>query len=187
MSETIVSTRDWFDLSDPNIKEALNKILNHLPDIADHIEKINRAASLGETIMKDEETVNKVKLFLDHSNLDIGTITAAIQLLEKLPLLLELAERIETSVRFIESVLKDEQSMAYILRNAEDYFSYSADKVTKGKLLWEQVKKDAERNEKQITIFTIMKWMKEPQVQKYLSYMQALIHALPPEQNRKEV
>lgn len=187
MAETVVSNKEWFDLSDPGTVEALQKILNQLPEMADRIEKINKAASFAETLVKDEETLHKVNLFLDHSNLDIKTIAAVIRLLEKLPFLAELADKIENQARFIESVLKDEQSQGYLQRNMEEYLSHATDKWSEGKQLWEQVKKDAEGNEKQITIFTIMKWMKEPQVQRFLSYVQALIHAFPSRDNGKEV
>lgn len=187
MAKTIVSNKDWLDQSDPDTQEALQNILKQLPELADHIEKMNRAASFGETLLKDEETLRKVKLFLDHSNLDIGTITAAIRLLEKLPFLVEVADRLETFIRFIESVLKDEQSLSYLQRNMEEYLSDATDKVAEGKKLWEQVKQMAENNEKQITLFTVMKWMKEPKVQKLLAYVQALIYVLPAEENRKEV
>lgn len=186
MAKTIVSNRDWFDLSDPGTAEALQTILNQLPEMADRIEKINKAASFAETLVKDEETLHKVKLFLDHSNLDIETITAVIRLLEKLPFLVELADKIENQARFIESVLKDEQSQGYLQRNVEEYLSHATDKWSEGKQFWEQVKKEAENNKKHITILTIRKWMKEPQVQRFLSYVQAFIHALPSEQNRKE-
>nr|WP_275582011.1 DUF1641 domain-containing protein [Bacillus ectoiniformans] len=58
------------------------------------------------------------------------------------------------------------------------------EKTEKGKILWKEVQLRAETNTQNISIFTILKWMKDPNVQRSLSYVQGLIEVLPKLNNK---
>lgn len=172
-------------LNDPRTADSLMKLLDRLPGIVEKIEKLDQLLDVGETVLEDESTMEKIKMKLDHTNIDLDTLESGVHLIEKLPFLLHMTEKLERAALFAEDVIKDEQSMDYLLKQTEAYLKPVKERVSRGVDIWETVKKDAEKNSRQITLFTLMKWIKEPQVQRVLSYVQAFINAIPNQEKRK--
>ncbi|TCT24557.1 uncharacterized protein DUF1641 [Melghiribacillus thermohalophilus] len=112
-------------------------------------------------------------------NVDIDTLEAGMKLLEKLPRLVEMVEKLEIAVEFIENVLRDQESMDYLQDSAKAYMEPVRRRVDDGLNFWKEVQAKAETNKQHISIFTIMKWMKDPNVQKGLSYVQAIMDTMP--------
>ncbi|MEK4027824.1 MULTISPECIES: DUF1641 domain-containing protein [Bacillaceae] len=175
-----ISKQDWVDeLNKPEVQASLQKLIEKLPDLTAKIEQADQLLTFGQSVLEDEHTMEKVKKKIDGINIDMNTLEAALRLLEKLPLLLELMEKLETVVRFVENVLADEKSIAYLQNSVEEYTEPIREKVEKGQSLWEEVQAKAEANAQHISLFTVLKWMKDPSVQRVLSYVQALIETLP--------
>lgn len=175
-----ISKQDWVDeLNKPEVQASLQKLIEKLPDLTAKIEQADHLLTFGQSVLEDERTMEKVKTKVDSINIDMNTLEAALRLLEKLPLLLELMEKLETVVRFAENVLADEKSIAYLQNSVEEYTEPIREKVEKGQSLWEEVQAKAEANTQHISLFIVLKWMKDPSVQRILSYVQALIETLP--------
>ncbi|WP_313430719.1 hypothetical protein [Siminovitchia terrae] len=172
-------------LNDPNTMDSLERLLDQLPGIAQRMDKLDQLLTSAESVMADPRTVEKIKLKLDHTNIDWNTLESGIYLLEKLPSLLQVIERLEQAAVFAEDVMKDEKSIQYLLQNVEDYTIPLKERFSQGKRIWEEVRSEAEKNTRQISLLTIMKWIKEPQVQRLLAYVQAFINVIPNLENRK--
>lgn len=172
--------QDWVDeLNKPEVQASLQKLIEKLPEITTKIEQAEHLLAFGQSVLDDERTLAKVKTKLEYSNIDINTLEAGFRLLEKLPLIVALTEKLETIVRFVDNVLADEKSIAYLQNSVEDHVEPLREKVEQGKALWEEVQMKAKANTQHISIFTVLKWMKDPSVQKALSYVQALIETVP--------
>ncbi|WP_100401422.1 DUF1641 domain-containing protein [Bacillus sp. FJAT-42315] len=180
---TSLSKQDWVDELDKlEVQASLQKLIEKLPTLTEKLEQVDNILSFGQAAMEDQHTMEKVKMKLDYTNVDIDTLEAGLRLLEKLPLLLQLTEKLETVVHFMEQVLGDQKSIEYLQKSAEGYLEPIQEKVEQGKTLWEEVQMKAEANTQHISVFTILKWMKDPSVQRGLSYVQALIDTLPKKQ-----
>lgn len=177
---TQLDSRDWTDeLDSKEVQDSLQVLLSKLPDLVSKLEQADRVLAFGEAVMKDERTIETIKTKIDQTNLSLDTLEAAVRLLEKLPMLLELIERIEPLIAFADNVLSDKQSIEYLQSSVEEYVEPIREKADKGKALWKETQLNAEMNTQHISIFTVLKWMKDPSVQKGLSYMQGFIEALP--------
>ncbi|WP_121614305.1 hypothetical protein [Mesobacillus foraminis] len=174
------SKSDWIDeLNKPEVLESLQKLIEKLPDLTQKLDQADHLLSFGQSILHDSRTMDKLKLKLDSTNLDSNTLAAALRLLEKLPLLLELTEKLETIVRFAENVLADEKSVSYLQGSIKEYTEPICEKAIKAQSLYKEVQAKAEANTQHISIFTVLKWMKDPSVQRMLSYVQAMIDTMP--------
>lgn len=185
--ETAMGSKNLIEkLNNPETAESLERLVDRLPDIIEKTEKLDRFLTTVETVLADEAAKEKLKLKIDHSNIDVDTLEKALHLVEKLPFLLHATEKFEQVFVFMEDVMKDEKSMSYLMNQAEGHMQPLIERFSDGKQVWETIKNDAKKNRRQITIFTMMKWIKEPQVQRALSYVQACIYAIPNQEKRKE-
>ncbi|MBO8155726.1 MAG: DUF1641 domain-containing protein [Bacillaceae bacterium] len=171
---------DWKEsLKQPEVQESLRTLVERLPDLVESLEKVDEAVSFGRNVMNDKQTMEELKNRLEYTNVDLDTLEAGLKLLEKLPKLLELVEKLETAVEFIENVLKDQESLEYLQDSAKTYMEPVQKRVDDGVNFWKEVQAKAESNQQHISIFTVLKWMKDPNVQKGLSYVQAFIDTMP--------
>ncbi|WP_203363422.1 hypothetical protein [Bacillus sp. REN10] len=180
---TSLSKQDWVDeLDKPEVQASLQTLIEKLPTLTEKLEQVDNLLSFGQAVMNDEHTMEKVKTKLDYTNIDVDTLEAGLRLLEKLPLLLQLVEKLEVAVRFAEQVAGDQKSIEYLQKSAEGYLEPIQAKVEQGKTLWQEIQTKAEANQQHISVFTILKWMKDPSVQRILSYVQAFIDTMPKKQ-----
>ncbi|WP_338752154.1 hypothetical protein [Bacillus sp. FJAT-52991] len=178
-----LSKQDWIDeLDKPEVQASLQQLIEKLPLLTEKLEQVDHILSFGQAVMDDQHTMKKVKTKLDSTNIDVDTLEAALHLLEKLPLLLQLTEKLETVIRFAEQVLGDQQSIDYLQKSVEGYLEPVKTKINTGKTLWEEVQTKAEVNTQHISVFTVLKWIKDPSVQRILSYVQAFIDTMPKKQ-----
>lgn len=173
-------------LNDPETSDSLERLLELLPSIVEKVEKLDRLIEIAEAVLEDDSTVERLKLKFDHSNIDVNTLESGYRLLGKLPFLLKVTEKFEQTALFAEEVIKDEKSIDYIIRQADNQLAPLKERFFLGKEIWERVTFEAEKNRRPITVFTMMKWIKEPQVQRFLSHVQALIYAIPDPEKKKE-
>lgn len=186
--ETALGHKSLIDkLNDRQTVDSLERLLDRLPSIVDKVERLDQLLTIGESVLTDEAAIEKLKSKLDHTNIDLDTLESGIRLLEKLPFLLQATEKFEQVIVFLEEVMNDEKSINYLLQQAEGHVEPIRERISQWKKLWDELKLDAENNKREITVFTIIKWIKDPQVQRFLSYVQAFLNTIPNQANRKEV
>ncbi len=186
METALVSKGLMEKLNNPDITDSLERLLDQLPGIVQRMDTLEQLLTTVESVMADEKTIEKLQLKLEHTNIDWRTLESGIHLLEKLPSLLQIIGKLEQAAVFAEDVMKDDKSVQYLLQNVEDYMNPVKNRFSQGKRLWKEVKSESEKNTRQISMLTMMKWIKEPQVQRLLAYVQAFINAIPNPENRKE-
>ncbi|RST73081.1 hypothetical protein D4T97_014475 [Siminovitchia acidinfaciens] len=185
--ETALENKNLIEkLNNPETTDSLERLLDRLPGIVEKVDKLDQLLTTVEAVLEDESAMEKLKMKIDHTNIDVNTLETGLHLLEKLPFLLHATEKFEHVALFMEEVTKDEKSMRYLIEQAEGHLQPLKERISTSKQVWETIKIDAEKNRRQITLFTVMKWMKEPQVQRVLSYVQAFINAVPNKEKRKE-
>lgn len=157
------------ELEQPKVKESLLYLIDKLPDIHQAVQSVDSIVKFGQSVMEDEKTIEMYEDRLSTYPIGYETIEAGIALLGKLPLLLQHVEMIEQITVFVQDVLGDEQSLEQISESINDLPG-----IEEGKGALEIISEIKERAEfeeqEQISLFTLMKWLKDPTVQKGLHY-----------------
>jgi uncharacterized protein YjgD (DUF1641 family) len=168
-------TYDWInELERPEVQESLKQLIQKLPEIQRSMDSVGSLIQFSESVMRDHETIDKFEQRLTYSSINAESLEGLIELLGKLPVLLKLVERLELVTAFLENVWKDKESLDQLYQSALDFPVVERGKKTLE--LIDQIKEKAESQpQQQISIFTVLKWMKDPNVQKGLHYIQATL------------
>lgn len=165
-------------LEQPEVLESLSQLLKKLPELEKGVDSVTTIADFGKAVFEDKEAMNKYDTLASTYNINMETVNAIISLVEKLPKLVELLDKMENVIDFATAILQDKQSTDYIMSEAKGYTDPLLDKGKDGLAFVQQVQVRAESNPQNISIFSLVKWIKDPAVQKGLNYAQAAIEVL---------
>lgn len=168
----------WTDVwNRTETQESLSYLIEKLPDVKRLVEAIEPVIHFSKAVLEDEQTINQFENRLSAYPINGETIEAGIELLGKLPMLLQHVAMLEQLTVFVQDVLGDEQSLEQIKCSIE-----SLPLVQEGKALTDVVKEVKERAATQpqepVSIFTLMKWLKDPSVQKGLHFAKTTLDIL---------
>lgn len=157
------------ELDQPEVKESLLYLIQKLPEIQEAVQSVDSIVKFGQAVMEDSETAKMYEERFSTYPIGYETIEAGIALLGKLPLLLQHVGMIEQITVFVQDVLGDEQSIEQITQSINELPGVEEGK---GALqLVNEIKERAEvERQEQVSLFTLMKWLKDPTVQKGLHY-----------------
>lgn len=161
------------ELENPEVEAALVGLLRKLPDIEKKFQSLEDMISFGQAVLNDKETIAQVEERVSMYHLNGETIHALISLLEKLPQLVKLVNQIDEIQEFVSSVLKDDASLSYLIHSIKEYTDPLASDGKKTLEFIDQVKERADANPKVFSVFSALKILKDPSVQKALNYAQA--------------
>ncbi|WP_026824994.1 MULTISPECIES: hypothetical protein [Exiguobacterium] len=165
-------------LTRPDVEQALIALIDRLPKIEQSLRRLEDAVDFGMATMKDETVKEKVDAAIDNSNIQIETLESAIELIEKLPMLLQVTNQLESMFTFVQDVYHDEQTKEMIGQRIEGYAVPAKEKVEWTRDMWAEVQSRVEQDDRHITLFSLMRWIKEPSVQHGLKYVQATVDVL---------
>ncbi|MBB5172610.1 hypothetical protein [Texcoconibacillus texcoconensis] len=164
-------------LENPDVQESMTYLLNKLPEIQASVESLDQMVQFGQHTFGDRASMDYLEEQISLSSIDQESLEALVKLIGKMPVLLKLVERTEEIVTFAESVWNDEESLSYISASINEHSL-----AQKGKELLEKADEIQARAEEMkgghISVFTVMKWMKDPSVQKSLRYAKATLEAI---------
>lgn len=166
------------ELKQPETEQAIFALLANLPKYQHSLETICNFIDFAQSILEDKQTINKYEELFRSYNIDIQTVEALIGLLEKLPRLVELIEQFDNLLSFIEAILNDKESTRYLEESVKSYTKPVLGKVKEILSVWNDIQAYTEHQSEAITLFTMMKWIKDPSVQQLLKYVQATLVVL---------
>ncbi|MYL55489.1 hypothetical protein GLW08_19455 [Pontibacillus yanchengensis] len=170
-----VSKYDWLqELEKPEVQESLTYLIKKLPDIQQAMDSVDHLVQFGQSVTKDQDAIQQLEERITYSTLNEENIEAMIKLLGKMPMLFEMVERLEQMIVFVESVLGDRESLDSLYRSMSEQPVLQQGKDVLDKL--DTIKEKAESTpQENISIFAVLKWMKDPNVQKSLHYIQTAL------------
>ncbi|TCI57671.1 hypothetical protein EVJ24_02560 [Exiguobacterium sp. SH1S21] len=171
-------------LTRPDVEQALVSLVERLPEIEKSLRRLEDAVDFGMATMNDQQVRQKVDSLLDSSNLQVETLEAAVKLAEKLPMLLQVTNQLEQVLAFAQDVYADEQTRELIGQRVDEYVAPVKEKADATRTMLTEIRARAERDDRNITLFSLVRWLKEPSVQHGLKYMQATVEILS-EQTKK--
>lgn len=178
-------TLDWLsELEDPHIQQSMIELIRKLPEIQATLQSVEDIVSFSKSTMQDKQTTAMFEEKLSTYNVNGETVQALFSLLEKLPAMVKVVQQIEEISAFLLSIVQDKESSTYLINNFKEY----ADPVLKGGksglAFIQEVKARADCNQQAITVFSIVRWLKDPTVQKTLCYVQAALNILSEKKTR---
>ena len=179
MSSNINSSGDLFqviaELERPEIQESLTELIGKLPDIQRALDSAENIVAFGKSVLEDRESLGAYEQAASTYNINGETIAALIALAEKLPKLVQLIDQLENIMDFITSVLQDQESTDYILTNVKEYTDPIMRQGSNTLNLIREVREKAACGPQNIRFISIVKWLKDPVVQRGLCYVQAAL------------
>lgn len=172
------------ELERPEVQDSLSSLLNKLPEFEKSITSIENVVRFGQSVLEDHTSLNKYDQLLSTYNISIESVTSLITLIEKLPKLVNMIEQLENIMEFVTAILHDEQSTEYIMSNVKEYATPLLSKGQEGLSLIQEVQNRVECNPQNVKLFSLVKWLKDPMVQKSLCYVQAALEVMN-EKNQK--
>lgn len=189
MGKTSVKTNEDLlqiigELEKPEVQESLTSLLRKLPELEKGLDSVGNIFDFGKAVFEDKETMNKYEQLASTYNIDLETVNAMIALVEKLPKLVALIDKLENMIDFATDILQDKQSTQYLMDEAKEYTEPLLDKGKGGLAFVQQVQARADSSPQTISLFSLVKWIKDPAVQKGLNYAQAAIDVLNEKQQK---
>lgn len=165
-------------LQQPETEQAIIKFLENFPKYQKNLDILGDLLDFGQAVLLDKQSISKYDQLLRSYNLNVETALATISLIEKLPSLNKRIDQIDNILSFVEDVLKDEKSLEYVGDSIETYTKPIINKVKELSELWKDIQHNCECQESPIKITTVLKWLRDPSVQKALKYVHAILKAL---------
>ncbi|WP_052947475.1 DUF1641 domain-containing protein [Aneurinibacillus tyrosinisolvens] len=168
------------ELSNPEIQEALATLIRKLPQITDAMEKAEQGIEMVSAFASDAESINYLagrvsplsKMALSQENLEALTV-----IIEKLPSIAKSVALLERVSSLVEPLANRDMLIA-VTETVELVTSPVKERVQDGASIVKEAKERAERNQSTVSIFGLMKMLKDPAVQKGIKFVQALLDVL---------
>jgi len=165
------------ELAKPEVQEALAVMIQKLPELKDTVLKIeqvvgsvsNMATDMG-TIDSLVEPVDKVSKVL----LNPETLDAMVVMIDKLPKIAKTLETLDKLSPFVEA-LTDKDNLKGIAGLVEVFATPVTERVQDGISMVKEAKERANQNTTTISLFGMMKILKDPAVQNGFKFLQALL------------
>lgn len=170
-------------LEKPEVRDSLQRLLEKLPNVEQTIESAENVVGFGKAVLTDDKTIDRYEQFVSTYNVGSETITAIVQLMEKLPKLVQIIHQLENIIDFGTAILQDKQTIEYTMNNLKSYTDSYVEKGKTGMEFFKMVQQRAEENPQHINVFSIIKWTKDPSVQKTLNYVQTALDILKEKNN----
>ncbi|MCY0902505.1 MAG: DUF1641 domain-containing protein [Firmicutes bacterium] len=159
--------------------EAAAELLGKLPKIVKYVAVAERLIDTAEAVLTDKESM---QYLLDGLAEDLPglllnrqTLAALAALIGKLPKLVKYAGLAEQLIDTAEAVLSDKASLSYLADGVHDLAKPVRDRVESGRELWTEAQARAGRDQSPVTVLSLLKLLKDPQVQRGVHMLKALL------------
>lgn len=169
-------------LSDTRVQAALVTALEKLPAMMEQYVELEKTLAFAKNVFQDTDSVQYLlaglKSDLPDVTINRDTLNATLKLVDKLPKLVEMLDSVEPMIEFAQAVLSDRQSLQHLLAGAEDLVKPAKDKVQEGLSIMEEAKRRAQADRTPVGIFSLLKLLKDPNVQYGIHFAQAALAVL---------
>lgn len=167
-------------LSKEENMESLLYLVDKLPDMAKAVQSIDETMTFAQNTLNDKESINalfgEAESKLNMANLDTETFDSLLRMLQLLPTIVPLMEKLADISVFVTEAAQDKESIASLTDEMEPITALF-DKS------WDVLKETNQRvnEEKQlpnVSIFKVLHLLKDPTVRKGYQYVNTLLNVL---------
>lgn len=163
--------------------QSLQYIADQLPQITNFIQTVEGQLSFITSSLQDVQSigviVDDMEKKVEQLHINKAHIDAILELTHLLPRLVPMMEQVDKIASFAESVFSDERTVDQLITTTTET-AYELLPIKDSKEIMDETKATFEqrKNQSDISIFGLMKMLKEPVVQDGLKYADALITVL---------
>ncbi|MDQ6600677.1 hypothetical protein [Bacillus salipaludis] len=166
-------------LSQKEIQNSLIQTLEKLPELVDQYSALERNITFIKSTLNDKQSMEYLLGGLeDEFGKYIPTrdsLEALMALVHSLPKYTKYLSMVEPIMDFLLSISRDQESIDYLYKGAQDLAGPIQQKVENGLDLIQRAKMEADNDHSPVTIFTVFKLIKEPAVQRSIHFVKALL------------
>lgn len=168
------------ELSNPSVQEALTALIQKLPQINEALGKLEQGIGVISSLSTDTQMISNItepisqisKVALNKENVE-----ALASIADKLPKIAQSLELLDKVVPIIEKVGQKENWVA-VAGLVEVLAAPITDRVQDGMSVVKEAKQRSEQNTSVVSIFGVLKLLKDPLVQDGLKFIQALLEVV---------
>lgn len=165
-------------LKQKEIQNSLINTLEKLPGLVNQYSALERTINFIQSVINDKESLEYIFDRLEKDSpfiLNKDSLEAFFSLVDNLPKYVKYLSLVEPIIDFILSVSSDKESVNYLFEGVQEVTEPIQQKVQNGWTMLQKAKKEAERARTPVTIFTVIKLIKEPAVQQGIHFAKALL------------
>lgn len=166
-------------INDPEVQEALIQALHKLPRIVDAMEAAEKSLDFVTAIMNDQDSmyglIKGIQNEFPEAHLDKETIQSLFILLNKLPKLLKMLNIVETLFETLDATINDKQSVEYLASGLGSIVQPIQTRVQDAVTMVAQANELSKSDHTQMSIFGVLKLLKDPTVQQGLRFAKAFL------------
>jgi len=162
--------------------EAAANLLGKLPKLVKYAAMAENLIDMVESVLTDKESMQYLldgfREELPSVTLDRETLEASVVLVSKLPKLVGYVTMAEQLLDMAQSVLGDKESLAYLTDGAREWTEPVVGKLSDARSLWDEAKVRAQGDRTPVNVFALTKLLKEPQAQKAVRMLKAILSVM---------
>jgi uncharacterized protein YjgD (DUF1641 family) len=174
-------------LSEPDVQSALVTALQKLPAAMETLTELENLSLFAKNVLADKESLQSVvsglQSDLPQLNFDKESLDALFALVNKLPKFVELLTAVEPMIEFVRAVLDDRTSLENLVHSAQSVVHPVTATLQSGTELLQAAKQRAGADRSPVNVFSLMKLLRDPNVQYGVHFVQAALGIL---QERQE-
>ncbi|WCK52652.1 hypothetical protein PP175_14555 [Aneurinibacillus sp. Ricciae_BoGa-3] len=173
------------ELANPEVQEALAGLIQKLPQIKGAVDKAEQGVAVAAAFANDNQSLNSI--FEGISSISKlaskENLEALTTIIDSLPRIASMVTLLDSAAAKLEPILSNKDYLSNVMEAATVIAAPVTEKVQDSVSMVKEAKERAERNDTTISLFGMLKLLKEPGVQKGLKFTQAMLDVM----NEKKV
>lgn len=167
--------------------ESLLYLVDKLPEMAKAVQTIDETVAFTQNTLNDKESINalfqEAESKLGATDLNTETFHALLRMLQLLPTVVPLLEKLDDVSMFVKETVQDKESMASLSNDMTPVTTFFDGSLDVLKETNQRVKE--EKQLPNVSIFKLLHLLKDPNIQKGYQYVNTLLNVLS-EKEKKE-
>lgn len=167
-------------LGDPDFQAKFVRVIERLAEWDEALGDVSTAIAFGRELVQDRESMRYLMASASDEiplRVDRDTIVALAELASALPTLVQLMRPLLQFAEFAKAVLEDRASVDYLLASLASEFEAVQRMAQEAREISREAGRIAAEDRTPVTVWSLIRLLKEPVVQKGLRYAKAFVQA----------
>jgi len=165
-------------LGDPDFQAKFVRVIERLAEWDEALGNLPTAIAFGRELVQDRESMRYLMESASEEiplRVDRDTLAALAELLNALPTLVELMRPLLQFAEFAKAVLEDRASVEYLFASLTSEFESMQRMIEEARIIAREAGRIAAEDRTPVTVWSLLRLLKEPVVQKGLRYAKAFV------------
>ncbi|WP_062305658.1 DUF1641 domain-containing protein [Alicyclobacillus sendaiensis] len=167
-------------LGDPDFQAKFVRVIERLAEWDEALGDLPAAISFGRELVQDRESMRYLMESASEEiplRVDRDTLVAIVDLLNALPTLVALMRPLLQLAEFAKAVFEDRASVEYLVTSLTSEWETMQRRLQEVRAIAQEAGRMAEQDRTPVTVWSLIRLLKEPVVQKGLRYAKAFLQA----------